>query len=104
MKKGRLGVRLSILVKDDKLEKVKNTVFSETTTFGIRIRRDSREVLKREIKKEQTPFGMIHVKYGYNSQGEPLKTHIEFDDVKKIADQTGISYLTLFDEIKKSIK
>ncbi|HOP85983.1 MAG TPA: nickel pincer cofactor biosynthesis protein LarC [Syntrophorhabdaceae bacterium] len=104
MKKGRLGVRLSILVKDDKLEKVKNTVFSETTTFGIRIRKDSREVLKREIKKEQTPFGTIHVKYGYNSQGEPLKTHIEFDDVKKIADQTGISYLTLFDEIKKSIK
>jgi len=104
MKKGRLGVRLSILVKDDKLEKVKNTIFSETTTFGVRMRRDSREILKREIKKEETPFGIVHVKYGYNTEGKCLKTHIEFEDVKKIADQTGISYLKLYNEIKRSIK
>ncbi|HOJ43012.1 MAG TPA: nickel pincer cofactor biosynthesis protein LarC [Syntrophorhabdaceae bacterium] len=104
MKKGRLGLRLSILVKADKLEVVKDKVFSETTTFGIRIRRDARVILKREIKSIDTAFGAVHVKYGYNSKGECVKTHIEFEDVKKMADKTGISYLALYNEIKRSIK
>lgn len=104
MKKGRLGVRLSVLVGDDSLEKVKDTIFSETTTFGIRIRRDSRDVLKREIKKVETPFGTVHVKYGYNRKGNPVKTHIEFEDIKRLADEKEMPYLTLYNEIKRFIK
>ncbi|MCX7965224.1 MAG: nickel pincer cofactor biosynthesis protein LarC [Syntrophorhabdaceae bacterium] len=104
MKKGRLGIRLSVLVGNDNLEMVKYTIFSETTTFGIRIRKDAREVLKRDIKEEDTPFGMVHVKYGYNEKGECIKTHIEFDDVKKIADDIGIPYISAYNAIKKSLK
>ncbi|HOV91385.1 MAG TPA: nickel pincer cofactor biosynthesis protein LarC [Syntrophorhabdaceae bacterium] len=104
MKKGRLGVRFSVLVGDDSLEKVKDAVFKETSTFGIRIRRDFREVLKREIKKIDTSFGAVHVKYGYNHQDKCIKTHMEFEDIKGLADKMGIPYKELYDAVKKEIK
>ncbi|MBP8625528.1 MAG: nickel pincer cofactor biosynthesis protein LarC [Syntrophorhabdales bacterium] len=104
MKKGRLGVRLSVMVGDDSLEKVKDAIFSETTTFGIRVRRDSREVLKREIKTKETSFGKIKVKYGYNKGGKYLKFHIEFEDVKRMAEERNTPYMALYRAIIKGIE
>lgn len=103
MKKGRMGVRLSVLVREENLEDVKDAVFKETSTFGIRLRRDKREVLKRDIKTVETPFGSIRVKYGYNTKGECIKSHIEFEDVKTIGDQKDIPYKDLYDQIKKGL-
>ncbi|MCX8111319.1 MAG: nickel pincer cofactor biosynthesis protein LarC [Syntrophorhabdaceae bacterium] len=104
MKKGRLGIRLSVIARDEHLENIKDAIFTETTTFGIRLRRDSREVLKREIKKIETSFGPVRVKYGSNSKGDYIKIHIEFDDVKRLAEEMNIPYRTLYDTIKKEIK
>lgn len=104
MKKGRIGVRISILVNERNFNDVKEKIFLETTTFGIRIRKEAREVLKREIKKVSTPFGDVRVKYGYNSKGECIKTHIEFEDIKRLADEKNIPYLDLYREIKKAIQ
>jgi len=103
MKKGRQGVRLSATVSQDMLERVVGTIFEETTTFGMRIKREGRRILKREEKNVETSYGPVRVKYGYDLKGRLLKTHIEFDDVKSIADTKDISYRMILEAIRGEI-
>jgi pyridinium-3,5-bisthiocarboxylic acid mononucleotide nickel chelatase len=103
MKKGRVGVRLSLSVPDERLHDLVNAVFLETSTFGMRLRKEGRRVLRRDQKTVETKYGPIRVKYGYNDEGTLLKTHLEFEDVKKIAEEKGIPYRILLDDLKKEI-
>lgn len=103
MKKGRPGIRLSMTVSPDKLEEVIKMVFQETTTFGMRLIKEGRRVLKREEKIVETSYGPVRIKKGYNQSGELLKTHIEFEDVRKIAAEKGLPYRTLLEAIKSEI-
>lgn len=103
MKKGRQGVRFSVTVSQDMLERVVRTIFEETTTFGMRIKREGRRVLKREEKSLETSHGPVRIKYGYGPEGRLLKTHIEFDDVKSIADTKDLSYRMILEAIRSEI-
>jgi len=103
MKKGRIGVRLSITASTEALQKLIDSVFAETTTFGIRMQKFQRRVLNREEKIIDTPYGPVRVKNGYDRDGNLVKTHIEFNDVKKIADEKGLAYWYALEIIKKEI-
>ena len=103
MKKGRVGVRVSVSVSDDRLDDIVNAVFLETSTFGMRLRKEGRRVLKRDQKAVETKYGQVRVKYGYNSEGTPLKAHIEFEDVKKIAEEKGMPMRMVLEDLKKEI-
>jgi pyridinium-3,5-bisthiocarboxylic acid mononucleotide nickel chelatase len=101
MKKGRLGVRLSVTVKEETLSNLLVILFKETTTFGVRMRKEQRRTLKRENKVLQTSYGPLSVKYGYDEKGTLVKTHIEFEDVKRIADERDLPYRVLLEALKK---
>ncbi len=101
MKKGRMGLRLSITAPEELLHHLVGLVFAETTTFGMRLRNEERRVLRREQKIVESTYGPIRVKYGFDEKGELLKNHLEFDDVKKIADEKGIPYRTLLKDLKR---
>lgn len=103
MKKGRIGIRLSVTASIETLQKLIDSVFAETTTFGIRMQKFQRRVLKREEKIIDTPYGSVRIKNGYDRDGSMVKTHIEFDDVKKIADEKGLAYRSALEIIKKEI-
>jgi pyridinium-3,5-bisthiocarboxylic acid mononucleotide nickel chelatase len=103
MKKGRIGIRLSVTVAAADLDRITGLVFRETTTFGMRVRREERRVLRREVKVMQTGHGPIRVKYGYGPEGNVIKKHVEFEDVKKIADEKDLPYTDLLDTIKKEL-
>ncbi len=103
MKKGRPGIRFSVTVSQDMLEHVIGMVFRETTTFGMRLSKEGRRILKREEKTIETSYGQIHVKYGYDTDGNLLKTHIEFEDVKRIADEKDLSYRMILEAIRNEI-
>lgn len=103
MKKGRPGIRLSVTVSPDTLERIIAMVFQETTTFGMRLKKESRRVLKREEKSVETSYGPVRIKHGYDTEGNLLKTHIEFEDVKRIADEKELSYRTVLEAIKTEI-
>jgi len=51
MKKNRLGSKLTILAEIDKIDRLIEAVFRETTTIGLRYYPVERRVLRREIKK-----------------------------------------------------
>jgi uncharacterized protein (TIGR00299 family) protein len=103
MKKGRIGLRLSVTVPDGHLQHLVDLIFAETTTFGMRLRREERRVLQRVEKVLQSPYGPVRMKYGFDDNGNLMKTHIEFEDVKKIADEQGIPYATLLNTLKKEL-
>jgi len=92
MKKGRIGVRLSITAPIESVQGLIDAVLSETTTFGVRMQKFQRRVLRREENIIDTPYGPVRIKAGYDREGHLIKTHIEFDDVKRIADENGLTY------------
>lgn len=103
MKKGRMGVRLSVTTSSRELDRIVEMIFNETTTFGMRFRRDLRRVLAREETVVQTSFGPVRVKKGFDRTGKLIKTHIEFDDVKAIADAEGLPYRSVLEAVTKEI-
>lgn len=103
MKKGRIGIRISVSTFADKLDQVTKIIFSETTTFGVRFRKDARRILRRDMKTIDTDYGPIRLKTGYDRDGFPVKHHIEFDDVKMIADRSDIPYKIILEHIKNTL-
>jgi len=103
MKKGRIGMRLSITVAEEKVQHLLDTLFAETTTFGIRMRKELRNILRREEGVVKTSYGSVRIKNGYDRQGKLIKTHIEFEDVKRIAEAKKIPYRVLLESIKKEV-
>ena len=84
MKKGRLGTLLTVLCKPSDADHLRQLIFRETTTLGIRVREENRVVLEREITAVQTDFGVIHIKTG-SWQGEDWNAAPEFEDCRRAA-------------------
>jgi uncharacterized protein (TIGR00299 family) protein len=104
MKKGRIGVRLSVAVIAEKLQQTLDTLFLETTTFGIRLRKDRRRTLKREMQTVETSYGPVKIKKGFDSNGNFVKSHIEFEDVRRLSSEKNIPFRILLDELKHEVK
>ena len=103
MKKGRVGMRLSVIAPEPLIGDLTEAIFRETSTFGIRLRTEWRSVLAREEGTQPTTFGPIKVKKGFDRSGKLMKTHIEFEEVKRIADERGIPYRVLLEDLKKEL-
>ena len=97
MKKNRPGILLTCMCRPLDREKMVELLFRHTTTLGVRESAFRRYTLSRESKTIQTPDGDIRVKVstGYGVTREKP----EFEDLAKIARQTGKS----FSELQKSI-
>lgn len=88
MKKGRQGTRLSVLCRPEERDILADVLFSETTTFGVRVQEIDRLKLAREIIEVQTPAGAVRVKVG-SRNGEVLKATPEYEDCARLAAETG---------------
>lgn len=104
MKKGRTGIRLSVTCDEADLERIIQLIFDETTTFGVRWHRNFRRILKREEVQLATSLGPVRVKKGYDRTGRLVKTHLEFDDIKSLADSHNIPYHQALESVKREIK
>ncbi|MCF7907339.1 MAG: nickel pincer cofactor biosynthesis protein LarC [Candidatus Omnitrophica bacterium] len=100
MKKNRPAVTLSILTEPSKLDDMLSCLFSETTTFGIRMRGFKRRKLLRKIAMIDTKFGPIAVKVGRTSEG--IKTIApEYESCKQVAQKENIPFKNIYSEVKK---
>ena len=103
MKKNRLGTMLSILTTLDKLDEILSTIFTETTTLGVRIHRLERKKLAREIISVGTRFGDIKVKMG-KFRGQIKNISPEYENCKEIAVKQGIPLKDVYDEAKEAAR
>ena len=97
MKKNRPGILLTCMCRPLDREKMVELLFRHTTTLGVRESAFRRYTLSRESKTIQTPNGDIRVKVstGYGV----VREKPEFDDLAKIARETGKS----LSELQKNI-
>jgi hypothetical protein len=89
MKKGRPGVLLSVICEKGAESSVKEKIFTQTTTIGLRTTQFLKNTLVRKLVKLETEFGEVGFKFSYLGEkvvsGKP-----EFEDCKRIAETTGI--------------
>jgi len=96
MKKGRPGVVLACLAEDAALAALEDTIFAETTTFGVRRRRVVRTKLAREHVEVQTPFGPVRVKVGRRG-GRIVTALPEYDDCLRLAEAKGAAFRDVYE-------
>jgi hypothetical protein len=87
MKKNRPGVLLTLLCNPPDLERMRNLIFRETTTLGVRYRNEQREVLTREFVTVETEYGPIRIKVSRASDGRVMNASPEFEDCRAAAEK-----------------
>jgi pyridinium-3,5-bisthiocarboxylic acid mononucleotide nickel chelatase len=86
MKKNRPGIVVTITVPTQNEDKIKEVMFRETTTIGIRKFNIERTELDREYEKINMEFGDITLKVSsYN--GKVVNIKPEYEDIKNIAEK-----------------
>ncbi len=95
MKKGRPGVVLSVLAGEVDVAGLEQTLFAETTTFGVRRSVLTRAKLVRETVEVGTPWGTVRVKVG--RRGESALTRSpEYEDCARIAREAKVPLKDVF--------
>ncbi|MHB9942352.1 TIGR00299 family protein [Clostridium sporogenes] len=100
MKKTRPAAKLTVLC-ENKLENImKEIMFKETTTLGIRKYSVEKSMLKRKVEKVNTIYGEVSVKKSY-LKDQVLNSKPEYEDCKKIALENNISIKEVYEAVNK---
>lgn len=89
MKKTRPAVTLQVLASSTALERVKEVLFRETNTLGLRILSVEKEAAERDFLEVETAWGKVRVKKGMLA-GEVVNLAPEFADCREVARRTGV--------------
>ena len=87
MKKGRGGTQIQVLYPPGLREAVRQVLFDETTTLGIRYMRMERDMLPRRAVRVETPLGPVAGKVALWRGRERFTP--EFEDCRRVAEQSG---------------
>lgn len=100
MKKGRPGHVLTVLCGPEREADMARHILAETTTNGLRVRRCGKYYLEPSFGKVPTKWGEVRVK---RAEGFGV-THVkpEYADVAAIAEQQGIPYQRVIEEIERN--
>lgn len=95
MKKNRPGHIISVISAKDKAETLAAVLMAETGTFGVRELPVTRHISPRETTvinvKVQGKAHRIRVKLSEDREGRIVGSKLEYEDLKRISDQTGLS-------------
>jgi hypothetical protein len=89
MKKGRPGIILNVICETEKAEQVKNIIFTESTSLGIRTLTFRKDTLVRKFETLKTMYGEVTIKHSFY-KGKEVSFKPEYDECKKIALENGI--------------
>lgn len=94
MKKGRSGHLVTILARPERFDAITRAALTETTTLGLRYRREGRVELDRGVERVATAFGPIRVKSG-RLDGRELHAWPEYEDCATAARRHGVPLLAV---------
>jgi uncharacterized protein (TIGR00299 family) protein len=92
MKKGRPGIKLSVLCNEKEKEKLIDIILNETTSIGVRFYRTGRKTLSRVIKPVKTKYGRVDIKIAHLGD-KRQKRSLEYEDCKRIAERYNLPLL-----------
>lgn len=90
MKKGRTGVQLTVLCRPDLAATLRDLIFRETTTIGLRWRLENKVSLKREYWDVGTTWGEVCVKVARWPSGKVANASPEYEDCRLLATQFSV--------------
>ena len=92
MKKNRMGSIIEVLTPAAHISSITELLLRNTTTFGVRRQPYSRTVLERSYRILSTKIGSVRIKQGW-LEGSLLRESLEYEDVKSLANQNGLTLL-----------
>ncbi|MGH9591086.1 MAG: nickel pincer cofactor biosynthesis protein LarC [Terracidiphilus sp.] len=90
MKKGRTGVQLTVLCRPDLLPSLRDLLFRETTTIGLRWRFENKLALAREFAQVETQWGKVRIKIARWPSGQVANAAPEYEDCRELAEQHAV--------------
>jgi hypothetical protein len=96
MKKGRPGVTVSVLCPQGDIENYTDIIFSESSTFGVRVSHLERHCLERHMETVSTQYGDIQVKVGL-LRGRVMSASPEYEDCRRAAAEHGVALQIIYD-------
>jgi uncharacterized protein (TIGR00299 family) protein len=105
MKKGRPGIVLNVICEAEAADPVKNIIFTESTSLGIRTFHFKKDTLVRKIDTLSTIYGDVKVKRSFYMDKE-VSVKPEYEDCRRIAGEKGIPlkevYASIMAELVRS--
>ena len=89
MKKNRPGSLLTVLCDENAAPAMREILFRETSTIGIRTRRERRDCLEREMIPVSTPWGVVRLKES-RWNGTVTNFAPEYEDCRAIAQANSV--------------
>ena len=102
MKKNRPAYKISILTKEEDLDKFIEILLIETSTFGVRYRKYNRTKLERKFIDLSTDYGIMKIKLGYYN-GKLIKAKPEYEQCKLISKELNIPIKEIYNKINIAI-
>ena len=100
MKKNRPGMLLTVLCRLEDSARMARLMFSETTTLGVRMRREKRAALQRKHLAIQTKWGEVRMKLA-SLNGTVSNYSPEYEDCRRIAEQQRVPLKAVMQEAIK---
>lgn len=100
MKKSRPGTLVTLLTKPEDAERIAELVFRETSTIGVRTRREQRYVLPRRFETVQTRWGTVRIKVA-QLNGTASNYAPEYEDCRQIAEEHRVPLKNVMQEALK---
>jgi uncharacterized protein (TIGR00299 family) protein len=101
MKKNRPGILMSIITPRERVEKLLNILFEESTTLGVRIAETRRLSLSRSFHSVSTKFGDIRVKVARKGD-TVVNIAPEYEDCKNAANAHGVAISQVYAEVQRA--
>ncbi|MGZ7094749.1 MAG: nickel pincer cofactor biosynthesis protein LarC [Candidatus Angelobacter sp.] len=100
MKKSRPGMLLTVLCRTEDSQRLTKLILAETTTLGVRMRRESRAALTRRHVSVTTKWGNVRMKLA-NLNGSISNYAPEYEDCRQIAKEQKVPLKTVMQEAIK---
>jgi uncharacterized protein (TIGR00299 family) protein len=100
MKKSRPGMLLTVLCRTEDSQRLTKLILVETTTLGVRMRRESRAALVRRHVSVSTKWGDVRMKLA-NLNGSISNYAPEYEDCRQIAKEKKVPLKTVMQEAIK---
>ncbi|MGA3046183.1 MAG: nickel pincer cofactor biosynthesis protein LarC [Terracidiphilus sp.] len=90
MKKGRTGVQVTVLCRPDMVPALREILFRETTTIGLRWRLENKVALEREFANVETSWGTVCIKIARWPNGQVANAAPEYEDCRRLAAEHAV--------------
>ena len=104
MKKSRLAHMISVLAQEQLVDSLVEVLFEESTTIGVRLHAVGKRMLSRSSVTVPTTFGDVQVKLVQLQRGGERRWKVEHEDVRRLALEHKLPYLTLRREIDAEVR